>query len=164
MVMNSPLEQKLEHIIRRMQADTSIDAPADALKYVSDLFRTRAAEPKPTLVQRLVAALKVDLVPDRAAFGERSASSGKARQMWFDAGEYAIDLRVTSGARGFDIRGQILGGLGPGEVVLTGVNSSTTAVVDDEGGFRIDSVNAGTYTIVITGRSSELVVENIEFV
>ena len=62
MVMNSPLEQKLEHIIRRMQADTSIDAPADALKYVSDLFRTRAAEPKPTLVQRLVAALKVDLV------------------------------------------------------------------------------------------------------
>lgn len=162
--MNDPLEQKLEHIISRMKADTSIDAPPDSLKYVSDLFRTRSAAPKPTLVGRIVAALTMDLMPDRAAFGERSAAGGQARQMLFDAGEFAIDLRVSGSASGFDVRGQILGEYGAGRVTLSGGGHSSETDLDAEGGFKFDAVAAGTYSIVIAGEGGELAVENIEFV
>lgn len=162
--MNDPLEQKLEHIISRMKADTSIDAPPDSLKYVSDLFRPRSAAPKPTLVQRIVAALTMDLMPDRAAFGERSAAGGQARQMLFDAGEFAIDLRVSGDANGFEIRGQILGEYGAGRVTLSGDDYSSETDLDADGGFRFDTVAAGTYSIVIAGEAGEMAVENIEFV
>lgn len=162
--MNDPLEQNLEHIISRMKADTSIDAPPDSLKYVSDLFRTRSAAPRPTIVRRIVAALTMDLMPDRAAFGERSAAGGQARQMLFDAGEFAIDLRVSGGENGFDIRGQILGEYGAGSVTLSGDGHSSETDLDADGGFRFDAVAAGTYSIVIAGEGGELAVENIEFV
>lgn len=164
MVMNNPLEQKLEHIISRMQADASVDAPADSLKYVSDLFRTRAAAARPSLARRIVAALTMDLMPDRAAFGERSAAGGQARQMLFDAGEFAIDLRVTRCAKGFDVRGQVLGDIGRCSVTLSNGGISAAADADAEGAFRFDDVTAGTYTIVITGENGELVVENIDLV
>lgn len=164
MVMNNPLEQKLEHIISRMQADTSVDAPADSLKYVSDLFRTRSAAAKPTLVRRIVAALRMDLMPDRAAFGERSAAGGQARQMLFDAGEFAIDLRVTSHAKGLDVRGQVLGDIGRCRVTLSNGGMSVSADADDEGAFRFDAVAAGAYSIVVEGENGELVVENIDLV
>ena len=155
-MMNNANEQKLEHIISRMQADRSIDAPTDSLKYAKDLFRTRAAEP--SLIQRIVAVLRVDLAPNRAALGERSASGGQARQMLFDSGENAIDLRVTATESGFGIRGQILGGgFELGEVQIGGQFTE----IDEIGGFRFASVVAGEYTMVVRSESRELTIEGL---
>ena len=154
--MNNAHEQKLEHIISRMQADRSVDAPADVLKYAKNLFRTRAAEP--SLLQRIVAVLKVDLAPNRAAFGERSAAGGAARQMLFDSGENAIDLRVTAADGGFDLRGQLLGGGFDDGTVLIGNASSA---IDKMGGFRFEAVAAGEYVLTVRGETSEIVIEGL---
>ena len=155
--MNNAHEQKLEHIISRMQSDRSVDAPSDALKYARDLFRTRAAEP--TLLQRIVAVLKVDLAPNRAAFGERSAAGGAARQMLFDSGENAIDLRVTAVENGFDIRGQLLGGGFDGGSVQIG---DAVSAIDEMGGFRFESIAAGEYSMTVRGETSEIAIERLK--
>ncbi len=155
--MNNAHEQKLEHIISRMQSDRSVDAPADALKYARDLFRTRAAEP--SLLQRLVAVLKVDLAPNRAAFGERSAGGGAARQMLFDSGENALDLCVTAADDGFDIRGQVLGGGFDGGSVQIG---DSVSAIDEMGGFRFEAVAAGEYAMTVRGETSEIVIEGLK--
>ena len=155
--MNNAHEQKLEHIISRMQSDRSVDAPSDALKYARDLFRTRAAEP--TLLQRIVAVLKVDLAPNRAAFGERSVGGGAARQMLFDSGENAIDLRVTAVENGFDIRGQLLGGGFDGGSVQIG---DAVSAIDEMGGFRFESIAAGEYSMTVRGETSEIAIERLK--
>ena len=158
--MNNAHEQKLEHIISRMQSDRSVDAPADVLKYAKNLFRTRTTEP--SLLQRIVAVLKVDLAPNRAAFGERSASGGAARQMLFESGDNAVDIRMIASDNGFDIRGQILGdGFASGEAGIECPEFSTSAAIDDIGGFRLKSIPSGEYTLTLRDGKSEIVIENL---
>ena len=141
-----------------MQADTATDAPADVLKYTKNLFRTRAIEPKVSAVRRVLAMIKMDLAPNRAAFGERSAAGAQARQMLFDAGDNAIDLRVTATENGFDVRGQVLGGgFENGTAVLAGSN----ATIDELGGFRFDGVAAGEYSLVLSNGTDEIAIEQI---
>lgn len=158
--MNNAHEQKLEHIISRMQADRSVDAPADVLKYAKDLFRTRAAQP--SLLQRIVAVLKVDLAPNRAAFGERSAGA-EARQMLFESGDNAVDIRIIASDNGFDIRGQILGdGFASGVAGIESSEFSTSSAIDDIGGFRLKSIPGGEYTLTLRDGKSEIVIEGLK--
>jgi hypothetical protein len=160
--MNNPLEQKLNHIISRMQADTAIDAPGDVLNYAKNLFRTRAVEPKMSIVQRVLAVMKMDLAPNRAAFGERSAAGAKARQMLFDSGDNAIDLRVTEVENGFEIRGQVLGGdFEAGTVTLSSGDFASIAVVDAAGGFRFENIASGEFSLVIASSTHEITIEQI---
>ncbi len=154
--MKNAHEQKLEHIISRMQGDRSVDAPADALKYAHDLFRTRAAEP--SILKRIAALLKMDLAPNRAAFGERSAGGGTARQMLFDSGDNAVDLRVTAVENGFDIRGQVLGGGFDGGSVQIG---DTVSTIDEMGGFKFETITAGEYAMTFRGVTSEILIEGL---
>ena len=159
--MNKAYEQKLEHIISRMNGDRSVDAPEDALKYARNLFRTRAAEP--SLLQRIVAVLKVDLAPDRAAFGERSAGSA-ARQMMYESGDNAVDLRITASANGSDIRGQIFGDdLVGGEAMIANAEFSASAVIEETSGFRFSSIPSGEYTLTLSGGNHEIVIEELRF-
>ncbi len=158
LVMKKQYEEKLEHIISRMQADTSVDAPSDTLKYVKDLFRTRASASVPTMLERIAAVLKIDLEPNRAAFGERSAAGGAARQMLFDSGDNAVDLRITSSDNVFHIRGQILGGGFDGAEVTI---SEQTETIDETGGFRFGSLSSGEHTLVVRGSVSEIVIEKL---
>lgn len=160
--MNNPLEQKLDHIIGRMQADIAIDAPADVLKYTKNLFRTRAVEPRMSVVQRVLAVMKMDLAPNRAAFGERSAAGAQARQMLFDSGDNAIDLRVTATENGFDIRGQVLGGgFEEGTTTLTIGSTSINAAMDAMGGFRYENITAGEFSLIIASKTHEIAIERI---
>ena len=160
--MNRSLEQKLEQIISRMQADSSIDPPAAAVKYVSNLFRARPVEPELSIVQRIFAVLKVDLAPNRAAFGERSTAGGTARQMLFDTGDSAVDLRIMANEATFDIRGQILGdGFAGADVVIAGDDVSIAADVDEESGFRFAAVPAGKYSLTINSLGREIVIQEL---
>lgn len=161
--MNNPLEQKLEHIIARMRTDTSVDAPADTMKYAKDLFRSLAAVPKMSVVRRVLAVIKIDLAPNRAAFGERSAAGAQARQMLFDSGENAIDLRITATDDGFDIRGQLLGGgFELGEVVLSNDDVTANAAIDEMSGFRLQAIPAGDYSLVARGGDREIAIESLK--
>src|SRR5688572_15253748 len=69
-------EDLLNKIVTLMQTDDSADAPADALLWSKNLFRSRrAAEPQRSVVRRVLAVLQMDLSPGKTVFGERSASS-----------------------------------------------------------------------------------------
>jgi hypothetical protein len=64
-------ERKLDHIISRMQSDTSVDAPADLIKFARNVFVQRSFEKAPSMLERIVAVLRMDLAPNRVAIGER---------------------------------------------------------------------------------------------
>lgn len=160
--MNNPEEKMLEHILQRMQTDHSVDAPADVIKYAKNLYRTRATEPNRSVIQRVLAVMTIDLAPNRAAFGERSAGSGQARQVLFESGENAVDLRVSNVENRFDIRGQILGdGFANGEIEIAGKKNSFTARLDELSTFRLAAIPEGEYNISIRGENSELFIESL---
>ena len=160
--MNNSEEKTLEHIIRRMQSDRSVDAPVDVIKYTKNLYRMRIAEPQPSIIRRLLAVMAVDLAPNRPAFGERSAVGAQARQILFESGENAIDIRITAKGNGFDIHGQILGdGFAKGELNITGKQNSFTAKLDELSAFNLASIPKDAYSISIRGEQSELFVESL---
>ena len=118
-LMSKNNDQTINEIIRLMQADKSIDAPTDAIQWSKNIFRSRAVEPKKSFVEKVRAILQMDLSPNQAAYGERSASALQARQMLFQAGENALDIRIAETERGFDLHGQVLGeGFANGTVKL----------------------------------------------
>lgn len=154
-------ERKLDHIISRMQADVSVDAPNDLIKFAKNTFVQRSLQPKPTLFERISAVLRMDLAPGRAAFGERSAGGSTARQMLFEAGSSAIDLRVTANGDMFDIRGQHIGDDVADTVRLEGADAKLTATNDELKGFEFKGVPAGKYSLIITSVNSEIVIDEI---
>ena len=156
-------DKQLERMIHRMLSDRSADAPADALQYAKNLYRTRAASPKTSIIHRVMAVMQVDLTPDRSAFGERSAAGSQARQMLFGAGEHAVDLRVTAAKIGFDIRGQILGdGFENGDIEIANNEISNKIKIDKTSEFRVLGLPAGKYNFTIMGENAEIVIEQIE--
>ena len=160
--MNSTEENLLGHIVRRMQADRSIDAPADSRKYAKDLYRTRHTQRDVSRIKKFIAVLTADLAPGRAAFGERSAAGAQARQMLFEAGENAVDLRLTRTAQGFDVRGQVFGpGAESGEVQIKGEKFSNTTMLNDMSGFLMAGVPAGSYELTVSLANCNITVERI---
>lgn len=154
-------DENLEMIIRRMQADRSYDAPSDVLTYSKNLFRSRIAQSKPSLAQRVAAVLRVDLAPGKAAFGERSAGAGRARQMLFDSGENAVDLRLEKNKNGFAIHGQILGeGFDSGRATLSNADTQYSAKLG-RGEFKFALIPAGEYTLLIEGTNEQIVIESL---
>lgn len=157
--MNVMSERSIEKIINLMQADDSADAPTDAVRWAKNLFASRAAAPKRSVVQRVLAILQMDLSPNKAAFGERSSSSAQARQMLFQAGENALDLRVAATENGFNLHGQILG---------EGFSNAVVAIGDFEtiggetGEFKLANVPSGVYEVHLRSGEKEIVIENLE--
>ena len=155
-------ESKLDLIVQRMRTDISIDAPADTVKYAKNLFRTRVTAPKQTLVRRVLGVLRVDLAPGTAAFGERSATAGKARQMLYESGDIAIDLRVKPDGKEFEIRGQILGlGFEQSDVEIKSDKASGKTMTDKMSEFKLVGLPAGEYSLLIRTNDIEIVIEKI---
>lgn len=158
-LMSKTDDQQINRIIYLMQADKSFDAPTDAIQWSKNLFRARAVEPKKSIIQTVLAVLQLDLSPNLAAFGERSASASKARQMLFRAGENALDIRIAQTEKGFDLRGQILGeGFGNCRVKL----GEFDAAANELGEFTLTKIPGGIYDLSARINEKEIVVENLE--
>jgi hypothetical protein len=155
--------KNLDHIMERMRTDDSVDAPPDAIRYAKNLFRARGAAAQPSLLRRIVAAVAVDLAPGVAALGERSGGETAVRQILFEAGENAVDLRITNVADGFSIRGQVLGpGFEDGMITVEGeIGRPLTSDIDSQGGFDLASLPAGSYQITVRGKDAEIVVPDL---
>ena len=102
-------DNKIEKIIRLMRNDDSIDAPAGAVRWAENLFAMRAFQPRVSTLRVIIATLISDLLPNKAAFGERSGSASSSRQILLEAEDCGIDLRVQASKHGFTLRGQMLG-------------------------------------------------------
>ena len=156
-------EKKIAKIIVLMNRDDSVDAPADTVIWAKNLYRARAVEPRTTALRKIVAALNIDLSPQNAVFGERSASASKARQMFFRADENGVDLRISKTSKGLAITGQILGpDLGRFAIKLVGGSKTFETETNEAAYFEMSNVPSGVYKLLISGQSSEIIVEALE--
>jgi hypothetical protein len=162
--MSETNDQNLERIIYLMQTDKSFDAPMDAIQWSKNIFRTRAVEQKKSIVERVWGVLQMDLSPNRAAFGERSASVKQARQMLFQAGDaVSIDLRIKQDENGLSVQGQILGeGFANCPVRISGENVFFETRTNELSEFIFADIPSGTYKLNLPGSEKELVVENLQ--
>ena len=153
-------EDNIKRIINLMQSDDSVDAPEDALKWSKNIFRTgKATEPKRSVIEKVLAVLQMDLSPDKPAFGERSTTVGKTRQMLFEAGENNIDLRISADEKSFTIKGQVLGaGFENAEIKF----GSYETVANEMSEFIFSEIPADGYDLIITTDEKEILIENIE--
>ena len=157
--MSKTKDREFERIIYLMQTDESFDAPDDAIQWSKNIFRTPHAAPRKTPVERLLARLQINLSPNRAALGERSASPAQTRQMLYQAGENSIDLRIRREKKNYTVRGQILGENFAGCAVKLG-DFETTANELSEFGFA--AVPGGKYALSLQSARREIVIEEIE--
>ena len=156
-------ETNLLNIIELMRRDDSIDAPADSIRWASNLFRSRGVEPKASFVKRLVAVFQMEIAPNQPAFGERSTSTSIARQILYRADENAVDLRIEKAVKGVNIRGQVLGeGFGNSSIRLSDDTRSLEATANDSSEFRFDNVPAGRYELTISGDGVEITLKAID--
>ncbi len=162
-LMSKTNDQDLNRIIYLMQTDKSFDAPQDAIQWSKNIFRSRVAEPKKSVVERFLAVLQMDLSPNRAAFGERSASASQARQMLFQAGDNGIDLRIKQDEKGLNVQGQILGeGFANGSIIIFNENVSFETRANELSEFEFTEIPNGEYTVRVQGSEKEIVVESLE--
>jgi len=150
-------EKNLQNIIELMQRDDSVDAPLDSVQWARNLFRTRAAGSRPSLVKKLAAVFQLEIAPSKPAFGERSASPSTVRQILYTAGDNAIDVRIEKVKKAFTVRGQILGGdFADSTVRISSEKNSYEIMVDEAGEFRLENIPAGTYEITIYNADLEI--------
>jgi len=156
------VNNNLDHILDRIRNDHAVDAPDEVIRQAKGLFRTRPQEAKVSVFKRLVASLQAELAPNRAAFGERSGGAGQARQLLFEAGDNAIDLRVSGTGNTLSLRGQILGdGIEGAGVELSGPTTKACAV-DESLGFEFAGIHPGEYTLVINTSDTQIVMEDLQ--
>jgi anti-sigma factor RsiW len=155
--------ERVERMVNAMRADDSRDAPPAVLARAVQLFRTRAVTPAPSLVQRIVAALRFESTPLTPAFGLRGESAA-VRQLIYTAGDSAIDidLRIAPAAGGWQVSGQLLGDdLGPGVARLHGAAFSAEAPIDALSTFALPPAPAAVYTLTLTWPTLAIAVEEL---
>ena len=156
-------ENNIQNILELMRRDDSVDAPVDSIRWASNLFRTRAAEPETSFVKRLVAVFQMEIAPNKPALGERSASASATRQMLYRAEDNAVDIRIEKATKGLTVRGQILGeGFENASVRLFDDNHTFEATANETSEFRFDSVPAGQYELTMRGNGVEITLKAID--
>lgn len=143
-------QQKLEHIINLMQRDDSVDAPKDAVKWSKNIFRSRVVEPKISLVEKVIAVLQIDLSKNQTAFGERFSGVKDSKQIFVEAGEYAVDLRIKKAEKGWKLRGQVFGNVPAKSIIrFEGKDSVFKTEIDEFGEFSCQTDSLENYKLVI---------------
>ena len=156
-------ETNPKNIMNLIQRDNSVDAPADSLKWASNLFRTRAAEVKPSLIRKIAAVFQMEIAPNRPAFGERSTSTTAVRQILYRADEHAIDIRIETAKKGYAVRGQVLGNnFAKASLRLFDDSRKFEATASDTSEFRFDAVPAGRYDLTIQGDEVEITLKAVD--
>lgn len=145
-----------------METDDSVDAPADSVKWVKNIFRSRAAGPERTLLRRVIAVLQAEIGTGQPAFGERSASASTSRQILYAAEDAAVDLRMRETGQTIAISGQVIGeGFENASVILAGEEQYLVAT-NELAEFEMMDIAKGSYTLLIANGETEIVVKNIE--
>lgn len=152
----------LTRVIGAMRADQTQAAPAEVVARAKRIFRApTSAAARPSLRQRVAAALSFDSATMRPAFGMRSAGALE-RQLLFSAGPLDVELRLIPAASDWIVAGQILGAGGGRQVELRGPAGSATAGVNSLGEFRLPPVPAGRYALVVQLDDQDLDIPEIE--
>lgn len=153
--------KRLDHLVNLMRTDLAEDAPRDLVSNALNLFRPRAVEEKPTILQRVMAVLSFDSRQLSPAFGVRSGQS-VARQLLFSVGEHDLDLRVAPDDGAWVVSGQVLGECESGQVELRSESVSERAPMNELCEFTLPRVPSGKYSLVINFQQTEIEVPEFE--
>lgn len=150
-------------IVNLLKIDKAKDAPADSVAWAKNLFRSKIAAPKQTIFQKILAVLEMDISPNNAAFGERSATS-PTRQLFYKADQIGISLRISKDEEELSLMGQILGdGFDNSQIELQNKQTSISVNSNELSEFRISKIPFGNYDLFIRNLETELVIENVNF-
>lgn len=143
-------EDFLNKIIYLMQTDKSEDAPQDSVKWAKNVFRVRAAEPKQSFAQKVLAVLQIDFSKNQPAFGERFSGSKTSKQIFVEAGKYAVDLRIEKSGKSWNLRGQIFGDIPPKSILrFEGHDSVFETEIDEFSEFSCQTDSLENYALRI---------------
>jgi len=138
---------RIGEAISLMRTDTAEDAPSGTIAHALNLFDSRASQPGPSLVRRVLAALSFDSHQLTPAYGVRSAGAGAARQLLYTIEENDLDLRLTPSGEDWVVSGQMLGDCTGGHVILQGANAAVEAALNEQCEFALPPVPRGSYTL-----------------
>jgi len=156
--------ERLTKTVDLMRTDRAEDAPPRVIARAVNLFRLRPpAEPQPSLVRRVLAALSFDSLQLAPTYGVRSGGLA-ARQLLYNAGENDLDLRLTSKDESWVVSGQVLGGgcSGGGEALLQGSSGQAIATLNELCEFALPPVPSGSYTLRVRFNDVEVEVPRLE--
>lgn len=143
-------DEQIAELLR--ESKRQVDAPEHVIQRALGVYRRRAAEPRPGVLQRIVAALTFDSAAGSPlAFGVR-AGAAQARQMLFSAEGRDIDLRIAPAAgasSAFAVRGQVLGPDLSGVISLQGAGGQWSTELNELAEFSFDAVPPGQYTLTL---------------
>jgi hypothetical protein len=157
--MNNKDENLINKIVYLMATDNSTDASADSVKWAKNIFRPLNVQSKKSIIQKVLAVLQMDLSPNKAAFGERSASAAKSRQMLFQAGDSAVDLRISRNERDLALHGQILG---EGFADCTVKLGNFVTMANKLSEFSFLNIPIGEYDLTVQSSEMEITIEDLE--
>jgi hypothetical protein len=141
--------ETLRQTIGLMRSDDVESAPASAIKFAKDAFRSRTGVREPSFKASVVASLTFDSLTTKPAFGLRSGASA-GRQLVYSTERADIDLRVSPQSGEWEIAGQILGSSqSGGKVNLESENFSASTDLNELAEFDFQSVPGGIYRMFV---------------
>jgi len=149
----SETDRRLRGVLELMRSDSAENAPDYALAKAISMLPGH--EPRPGVVRRILATLKLDTAGMSPAYGFRSETTGE-RQLLFEAGETRLHLQVSPAGDQWVITGQLLGPPDTGQVELKSEAGSLQAVLDEQSEFVLPAVAGGSYWIVLRLSNVEL--------
>lgn len=154
---------RLEGLITLMREDQSVDAPRDVLAQAINVFARHSAGWEPSLLRRVVAALKFDSLTPTPAFGVRSTQS-ESRQLLYTAEDNDMDLRITKQEDDrWVVAGQVLGDdCSGGDIQLEGETQTASAVLNELCEFTLPAVAPGKYRFRLRLANIEVEVPRLE--
>ncbi len=152
---------RIERIVAAMHADNSQDAPPALIARAVQSFRGHVVAQSPSLVQRLVAALRFESASLTPALGMRGERASE-RQLVFVAGDCDVDLRISPSATGWQVSGQVLGAeLGAGVAHLAGAKTECQAAIDPMSTFALPAAPSGHYTLTLSWPALAIAVDDL---
>ncbi|TAK27594.1 MAG: hypothetical protein EPO21_23795 [Chloroflexota bacterium] len=154
-----------------MESDDSREPPIWVTRRAIRLFRERGPRPRPTLLQRVAAALVFDNTWQPQLAGIRGSTLTSTRQMLFSADDIDVDVRVdgTDGQCEVMLVGQVLPNVDDGRDLsgveihlLQGRRELFHRVTDRLGEFTIGRLPHGKYRLLIRLSDREITIPGFE--
>lgn len=160
---------RLEKLIGVMREDASEDAPARAITSVfrvyDDFLNARSPREKqrPSIVERIKAALRLDSAGLSPLYGMRSVGTSAEQQMLYTAGEIDFDIRIAPTDGGYwSLSGQVFDTISGGEIDLVdSEGKKTTTILDENLYFSFPSTSAGVYKLILRSATIEVEIPDI---
>jgi len=155
--------QRVGQVLELMRTDTATDAPRDVLAYAINIFSGSDQLSEPSLLRRIVAALRFDSSLNMApAFGVRSGQA-TSRQLLYSAEQSDIDLRISSQDDQWIVAGQLLGqDCVGGRVEIEGESGLAAAALNELCEFTLPPVPSGSYTLRLRLQDAEVEIPQLE--